>query len=96
MFASQKGHRFGIRGLLNEFAKLGIDYVWLNVPFSTVVNWVFTSIERVAEATENPFEGGANDVPISAMSRTIEIDLREMLDENDIPSALQAQNNILM
>ena len=32
---------------------------------------------------ENPFEGTANDVPISTISRGIEIDLRQMLDEND-------------
>jgi putative membrane protein len=28
---------------------------------------------------ENPFEGSANDVPISTISRGIEIDLLEML-----------------
>jgi putative membrane protein len=53
-------------------------------------------MERVGEATENPFEGSANDVPISALSRTIEIDLREMLDETDLPPALQPVNKILM
>ena len=30
------------------------------------------------------------------MSRTIEIDLREMLGETDLPPALQPVNNILM
>lgn len=83
-------------GLLNEFQKLGEHFVWLNIPFSMVVCWVFSSMERVGEATENPFEGGANDVPISALSRTIEIDLREMLDEKELPPALQPVNNILM
>lgn len=42
-------------------------------------------MEKVGESTENPFEGGSNDVPITSMSRTIEIDLREMLDETDLP-----------
>jgi putative membrane protein len=83
-------------GLLNEFQKLGEHYVWLNIPFSLIVCWVFLSMERVGEATENPFEGSANDVPISALSRTIEIDLREMLDETDLPPALQPVNKILM
>jgi ion channel-forming bestrophin family protein len=83
-------------GLLNEFQKMGEHFVWLNIPFSMVVCWVFSSMERVGEATENPFEGGANDVPISALSRTIEIDLREMLDEKELPPALQPVNNILM
>ena len=83
-------------GMLNEFAKLGPDFVWLTIPFSTIVSWVFNAMERVGESTENPFEGSANDVPISAMSRTIEIDLRDMLDEKELPPALVPVNNILM
>ncbi len=83
-------------GLLNEFQKLGDVYVWLNIPFSLIVTWVFMSLERVGEATENPFEGGANDVPITALSRTIESDLREMLDETTLPPAITPVNNILM
>lgn len=82
-------------GMLNEFSKLGAGFVWLTIPFGIIVSWVFNSMERVGESTENPFEGGANDVPITSMSRTIEIDLREMLDETDIPPAITAVNSIL-
>lgn len=83
-------------GMLGEFAKLGEHFVWLTIPFTAVVAWVFMMMERIGESTENPFEGSANDVPITAMTRTIEIDLREMLGEQDIPKPLQPQNNILM
>ncbi|HVI47953.1 MAG TPA: bestrophin family ion channel [Chitinophaga sp.] len=83
-------------GLLNEFAKLGEHGAWLTIPFTVVVGWVFTSLEQVGESTENPFEGGANDVPITSMSRTIEIDLREMLGEKELPAPVPAMNNILM
>ncbi|HEX8329147.1 MAG TPA: bestrophin family ion channel [Hymenobacter sp.] len=83
-------------GLLQEFDKLGAHFVWLTVPFSALVSWIFLTMERVGESTENPFEGSANDVPITALARTIEIDLRELLDEMEIPAALQPVNNILM
>ncbi|MGJ4789171.1 bestrophin family protein [Leptospira koniambonensis] len=83
-------------GMLNEFEKLGKSFVWLTIPFSVLVSWVFVSMERVGEATENPFEGGANDIPITSLSRVIEIDLRELLDEKDIPAPIVAVNNILM
>jgi putative membrane protein len=83
-------------GILNEFQKLGDWMIWLTIPFSVVVAWIFMTMERIGESTENPFEGGANDVPITAMSRTIEIDLREMLDEQDLPPALTPVNHILM
>ena len=83
-------------GLLQEFDKLGEYYVWLTIPFSVMVSWVFLAMEKIGEATENPFEGTPNDVPIAALSRNIEIDLREMLDEINIPPPVQAVNNILM
>jgi ion channel-forming bestrophin family protein len=83
-------------GMLGEFAKAGSGLIWLTVPFSALVAWVFNMMEKIGEASENPFEGGANDVPITAITRTIEIDLREMLGEQDIPKPLQPQNNILM
>ncbi len=83
-------------GMLGEFAKMGGGFIWLTIPFSALVAWVFNMMEKIGESTENPFEGGANDVPITAITRTIEIDLREMLNETDIPKPLKPQNNILM
>jgi putative membrane protein len=72
------------------------NMVWLVIPFSVLISWVYTSLEQVGESTENPFEGNANDVPISQMSRAVEIDIREMLGEVDLPQALQPQNNIVL
>jgi len=83
-------------GMIYEFEKLGSLFVWLTIPFTMLIAWVFHSMEKVGSATENPFEGSANDVPITALSRTIEIDLREMLNELNIPEPLQPHNNILM
>lgn len=87
-------------GILHEFGKLsdlfGAWFIWLTIPCSVVVAWVFHVMERIGESTENPFEGGANDVPISSICRTIEIDLRDMLNEKDLPAALAPINNILM
>ena len=83
-------------GMIPEFAKLGDHYVWLTIPFTVIVCWVFLTMEKIGEVTENPFEGSPNDVPIAALTRTIEIDLREMLDEHDIPPPLAGVNNILM
>lgn len=82
-------------GMLQEFQKIGDNFIWFNIPFSVLVTWVFNTMEKIGESTENPFEGSANDVPITAMSRTIEIDMREMLDETGIPAGLQPVNDIL-
>jgi ion channel-forming bestrophin family protein len=82
--------------MLQEFNKFGDHFFWLTIPVSVLVSWVFMSLERVGEATENPFEGGANDVPITALARDIEIDLLEMIDEKELPDVLRPKNNILM
>jgi putative membrane protein len=82
-------------GMLQEFEKLGENLIWLSIPFSTLSGWIYTTMEKIGESSENPFEGSANDVPITAMSRTIEIDLREMFGMPDIPPALKPVNNIL-
>jgi len=82
-------------GMLQEFEKLGGNLVWLTIPFSALAGWIFTTMEKIGESSESPFEGSANDVPITAISRTIEIDLREMLDEENIPPAITPSNNIL-
>jgi putative membrane protein len=70
--------------------------IWLVVPFSVLISWMYTSLEQVGESTENPFEGSANDVPISQLCRNIEIDLREMLGEKELPPPIKPQNDILI
>ncbi|MBV4355858.1 bestrophin family protein [Pinibacter aurantiacus] len=70
--------------------------IWFVIPFSALISWVYTSLDQVGESTENPFEGNANDVPISQMSRVAEIDIREMLGEADLPPALKPQNDIVL
>jgi putative membrane protein len=96
-------------GIVSEFADIakyisinhpsvGSYFIWLSVPFCACVSWAFHIMERMARIGENPFEGGPNDVPISTISRGIEIDLREMLDENknDIPGQFPEDQNVQM
>jgi putative membrane protein len=89
-------------GLLKEFDKLGDGTIvegftlWFNIPFSILVTWCFHTLDSVGEASVNPFEGSPNDVPITQISRTIEIDMRDMLDETDLPPAITPKNNIVL
>jgi putative membrane protein len=97
---------FGIVSEFSDIAKfisvdhplIGDYFIWLSVPFCACVSWAFHIMERMARVGENPFEGGPNDVPISTISRGIEIDLREMLDENknDIPGQFPEDQNVQM
>jgi putative membrane protein len=38
---------------------------------------------------ESPFENHPNDTPINALSKTIEINLREVLGESDLPPKIE-------
>ncbi|MFT5834486.1 MAG: putative membrane protein [Cognaticolwellia sp.] len=91
--AHMKVHSSPIHGVV-EF--VGTYFIWFTVPFSVIVSWIFHTMERIGETTENPFEGDLNDVPITTMSRGIEIDIRQMIDDQPelIPSPIESQFGI--
>ena len=81
-----------LNGLVSGWAQG--QMVWLTIPLSLLVSWMYTSLDQVGESTENPFEGGANDVPISAICQDIERDLREVLGEGSVPRAMRQAGDI--
>ncbi len=89
---------FGIPlSLVPTFAEReGLIDLYLAIPCSVVLAWIFLTWNKIVDWSENPFDGLGNDVPVDALSRTIEIDLREMLGETDLPPAHAPKNNILM
>jgi len=89
---------FGLFPYAQELGKsAGIEHwtAWLNVPFSVIVGWSFVALEKVGENSSNPFEGGANDVPISSIARRIEIEMRIMLGKQTDLKPIEAKYNIL-
>jgi predicted membrane chloride channel (bestrophin family) len=50
----------------------------------------------VGDGSEDPFENFINDVPMTALCRTIEIDLREMLGETDLPERIKPIDGVLL
>jgi len=78
---------FGMLNIFNDDVSQ-LTSGWLVFPFTVLVSWVFILMEMIGEYSENPFEGLYNDVPISSMARSIEIDIRQMLDETDLPNPI--------
>lgn len=73
-------------GMVDVFTEHGGGWwVWLSIPFSVVSSWVFWMMEMIGEYSENPFEGLYNDVPITDIATSIEIDIRQMMEETDLP-----------
>lgn len=83
-------------GMIPLFAGLGPYSIFIAIPATVLVAWIYLVMELVGDYSENPFEGLGNDIPMLSLCRTIEIDLKEMLGEDDIPPAIKAKNGILM
>ena len=83
-------------GMVSEFMKLGEFGIWFSIPFASVVAYIYIVMEIVGDYSENPFQGMANDIPMLSLCRVIEIDLRQMLGEKDLPESVQSVDGILM
>ncbi len=68
----------------------------LAVILCALVGWIFVMMEVIGDYSEYPFQGMANDIPMLSLCRTIEIDMREMLGDKDIPKPIQSVNDVLM
>lgn len=56
----------------------------------------FKLVVQLAEDLADPFENRTNDTPMTSLCRTIEIDLRQMLGEVDLPEPIQPEDGVLM
>lgn len=82
--------------MIPELMKTGDLGFWLSAPIAALIGWVYVMMEVIGDYSENPFQSIANDIPMLSLCRGIEIDLREMLGESDLPPSIEAKNGILM
>ncbi|MCB0523001.1 MAG: bestrophin family ion channel [Saprospiraceae bacterium] len=82
--------------MIPELMKVGDWGFGMSIPITALIGWVYVVMEIVGDYTENPFQGMANDIPMLSLCRTIEIDMRQMLGEAELPPPIQAKNDILM
>ncbi|MCP4522144.1 MAG: hypothetical protein GY827_10710 [Cytophagales bacterium] len=82
--------------MIPELMKVSELGLWFAIPLTAVIGWVYVMMELIGDYSENPFQGMANDIPMLSLCRTIEIDLREMLDETNVPDPIQPKKGILM
>ena len=64
---------------------------WLMIPLSIAISFAFYILNKSGVITETPFEGSASDTPLTTICRTIEIDLLQMLDTDEVPEIHPAQ-----
>lgn len=65
----------------------------LTVVVVLAVGFVFLTVETVGRMLESPFVSGVYGLPLRAISRNIEINLRQQLGEVDVPPPLAAERH---
>ncbi|CAM3901418.1 bestrophin family protein [Rheinheimera salexigens] len=76
---------FGIVGTQGLFTPL----------FCAIVAYAFFGLDALSEELEDPFGLAANDLALTAMSRSIEINLLETLGETELPEPILPHNYLL-
>jgi putative membrane protein len=70
--------------------------LWATPLGSTILGCLFLALEALGRQLESPFDRTVHDVPMSAITRTIEIDLRQSLNAIDnLPQPLRAVHGVL-
>ncbi|MBL4594468.1 MAG: hypothetical protein JKX68_11735 [Flavobacteriales bacterium] len=83
-------------GLYGVFKDIEGWLFWVYPFMSGLIIWIFYLMEKIGDYSENPFEGTYNDVPITSISIGIEIDLREMINDADIPKPMTGDEGFLL
>jgi ion channel-forming bestrophin family protein len=87
-------------GLITEMIKLTDDghgwQIWLTIPFSMLISWVFFTMEQVGEFSENPFDSAVNDIPMTTICRNLEIEILELLGKTDLPSKIEPHDDMML
>ncbi len=68
----------------------------LEIPLLMVIASTFFLIEKSAKHMQDPFSNRPTDTSVTAIARTIEINIRQLLDEKDIPQPLRPEVFYLM
>jgi len=76
------------------FALLAIPPIGLFFTALTLA-FAFLVIDRAADYLQDPFENRPSDTPMLSLSRTIEINIKQMLGETDLPERVTPSNGVL-
>lgn len=74
-----------------------IDTVGAATPLVVaIISYTFFGLDALGEEIEEPFGTLVNDLPLTAMCRMLEINLREALGETDLPTMIEPENFTLL
>ncbi|MFP8966136.1 bestrophin family protein [Pokkaliibacter sp. CJK22405] len=69
---------------------------WLTPFVVCVLAYTFFGLDALGDQISDPFDAQPNDLALDAMSRNIEINVRMLLGEKDLPTAIEAKDGVLL
>ncbi len=69
---------------------------WASIPLSVIISFVFLCLDLIGERSEDPFENRLEDVPLTAISLTIETNLKEQWGDPQFPAKKDATHGIVL
>lgn len=79
---------------MSEFEALHVPY--LIFPVTMFVGWIFYQIYVLGKVLSRPFDNLKTDIALNAICTTIEIDLKEIIEDKDVPTPLKPVDGALM
>lgn len=70
--------------------------VVLEVLILVIISMVFFFLEKAAFRIQDPFENYPTDTPMTSISRTIDINIRQLLGETDLPKPIEPNDFYIM
>lgn len=68
---------------------------WFTPLGSTLIGFMFLTIDQIGRDLEDPFDNKIFDVPLTSITNTIEINLLQVLGETELPAAVTPVHGVL-
>ncbi|MDP1800088.1 MAG: bestrophin family ion channel [Bacteroidota bacterium] len=96
-----KSYSLLVHFLIYVFATLlpfGLDdkYVTIEIFLTTLLPLIFIAIERTAIILQDPFENAPTDIPMTSLATTVEINIKEMTGNENLPTQENSKSFYIM
>lgn len=70
--------------------------IFIEIPLLTMISIPFFLLEKIALVMQDPFENKPTDTSMTAIATTIETNIKQLLDQQDLPEAIKSDTFYVM